>query len=78
MLQEQLQLGESVSLLLVLPSSAGTDVQLRLVPLAGKGDRFSHVAGYIPPESVVAAGNSTPWRVSTGSTVSSSAWSRLQ
>ncbi len=69
MLQEQLQLGESASLLLVLPSSAGTDVQLRLVPLAGTGDRFSHVAGYIPPESLVAAGNSTPWRVATGSTV---------
>lgn len=69
MLQEQLQLGESVSLLLVLPSSSGSDVQLRLVPLAGKGDRFSHVAGYIPPESAVAAGNSTPWRVATGSTM---------
>ncbi|MDH3401122.1 MAG: diguanylate cyclase [Chromatiales bacterium] len=69
MLQEQLQLGESASLLLVLPSSAGTDVQLRLVPMAGTGDRFSHVAGYIPPESLVAAGNSTPWRVATGSTV---------
>jgi diguanylate cyclase (GGDEF)-like protein len=69
MLQEQLQLGESVSLLLVLPASTGSEVQLRLVPLADKNGRFSHVAGYVPPESLVSAENSTPWRVASGSTV---------
>jgi hypothetical protein len=69
MLQEQMQLGESVSLLLVLPASTGSEVQLRLVPLEDRNGRFSHVAGYVPPESLVSAENSTPWRVASGSTV---------
>lgn len=68
MLQEQLQLGESVSLRMILPA-AGVDVELRLVPLADSNDRFSHVAGYVPAESMTAAGSGTPWRVSTGTTM---------
>lgn len=68
MLQEQLQKGESVSLMLVLPASTGTAVQLRLAPLEDKNGKFSYVAGFVPPESLVSAENNTPWRVASGST----------
>ena len=68
MLQEQLRKGESVSLMLVLPASIGTAVQLRLVPLEDSNGRFSFVAGFVPPESLVSAENNTPWRVASGST----------
>jgi len=68
MLQEQLRKGESVALMLVLPATTGSAVQLRLVPLEDKNGHFSHVAGFVPPESLVSAENNTPWRVASGGT----------
>jgi diguanylate cyclase (GGDEF)-like protein len=68
MLQEQLRKGESVALMLVLPASTGSAVQLRLVPLEDKNGFFSHVAGFVTPESLISAENNTPWRVASGAT----------